>query len=124
MGAAHNTAPPLLFPPPPMASFNRFGTGCLNAFNDEGEMLMSMNVPTVSMFIDIADAKRWITTLEEAAFETKSFIMRQQIYCIVAFFKAAIDTHQKQHQQLLEQAPTIEDLQEYLRHYNDAMKDY
>jgi len=76
--------------------------------------------PMVNATLDVADVQDWATTLEEilprvpiAHYDTLvTMIIRLQVI---------IDSHSKQHQEIITEAPTYEDMVEYLSSYLKAM---
>jgi len=88
------------------------------------QVIMNGSVPTVEWSFRIKELENWLTTLEEAMKEAMagdSYGQLRGLEGIYFSLKAAYKKHQKQHQEVVSEAPTADDLMAYLAAYTEAM---
>ena len=69
----------------------------------------------------IKDLENWLTTLEEAMVDESNYSQRRGLEEIYFSLKAAHTKHQAQHEAIVTDAPTADDLAEYLAAYAAAV---
>jgi hypothetical protein len=93
--------------------------------SDSGtQIVMSGSAPCVEWSFRIKELENWLTTLEEAMVNESNYGQRRGLEDIYFSLKAAHVKHKKQHQEVLTDAPTADDLMAYLSslHFcNDKM---
>lgn len=77
---------------------------------------MVCNHPSVSWTFDVKDIEAWATTLREISNNVPP-AHRPVVREIVHSFEAMLIRHQRQHEEVVTDAPTIEDLIAYLATY-------
>lgn len=95
-----------------------FGSGITALTNDR--VVMSASVPYVDWGFSIVNLENWLTTLEEAMTSMPP-CHRSSLEGLYFSLKAAHKTHQKEHEELISDAPTEDDLAAYLTCYAAAM---
>ena len=97
-------------------------TGCA-AFIDEQpacQAVMIAGEPCVAWGFTIPKLEEWITTLEEQL-ETVSGASWYSLHGLCSSLKAAHDRHLAEHQQIVSEAPSADDLAAYLAAYAAAV---
>jgi hypothetical protein len=85
------------------------------------QIVMSGSAPCVEWSFRIKELENWLTTLEEAMVNANNYGQRRGLEDIYFSLKAAHIKHEKQHQEVLTDAPTADDLMAYLTAYTSAM---
>ena len=85
------------------------------------QIVMSGSAPCVEWSFRIKELENWLTTLEEAMINENNYGQRRGLEDIYFSLKAAHVKHEKQHQEVLTDAPTAADLMAYLTAYTSAM---
>jgi len=85
------------------------------------QIVMSGSAPCVEWSFRIKDLENWLTTLEEAMVNENNYGQRRGLEDIYFSLKAAHVKHEKQHQEVVTNAPTADDLMAYLTAYTAAM---
>lgn len=81
------------------------------------QVVMSTGEPIVAWSFRIADLQKWITSLEELPVE-----QRWQFDELLSHLLAAHDKHKEQDQYVINNAPSAEDLEDYLLDYSAAVR--
>lgn len=104
------------------ASISTSPSGATYAFSGEPMRPCAMvhGTPVVDATFDVADLQRWVTTLEEVL-PSLPIAHYGELSAMLARLQVVLDNHDKQHQQIITQAPTPEDMMEYLSSYLKAM---
>ena len=90
--------------------------------NDCGtQIVMNSSAPCVEWSFRIKELENWLTTLEEAMVNENNYGQRRGLEDIYFSLKAAHVKHEKQHQEVVTNAPTADDLAEYLAAYAAAI---
>ena len=82
---------------------------------------MNGSNPVVEWSFHIKNLEAWLTTLEEAMVNENNYGQRRGLEDIYFSLKAAHKKHQAQHQEVVTNAPTADDLAEYLAAYAAAI---
>ncbi len=85
------------------------------------QIVMSGSAPCVEWSFRIKDLENWLTTLEEAMVDENNHGQRRGLEDIYFSLKAAHKKHLAQHQEVVTNAPTADDLAEYLAAYAAAV---
>jgi hypothetical protein len=91
-----------------------FGT---TALTEDNELVMNGGQPCVFWSFRTRDLENWLTTLEEVITMEANIAHRYFLEGIYFSLKAAHNKHQKQHEEIVTEAPSEEDLMEYLAAY-------
>ena len=110
---------PLLPPPPMTVCITTESNGTVTAFLDN-ELVMNYGQPTISTYLRINDMERWMTTLEEVMILSDARAHRYDLEKIYFALKATVKRHTENHLEVVSEAPTADDLQEYLSAYAAA----
>lgn len=103
-------------------SFQRFlPDKPLSAFHD-GRIRMSFGCPIVECFITVPELQSFIMTLEQAIDDEPNHAQQQALRNILCTLKAAHQTHLRQHEELMKDAPTGVDFEEYMTSYTKAVQ--
>lgn len=90
--------------------------------NDCGmQIVMNGSNPVVEWSFHVKKLEAWLTTLEEAMVNENNYGQRRGLEDIYFSLKAAHVKHEKQHQEVVTNAPTADDLAEYLAAYAAAI---
>jgi len=81
------------------------------------QVVMSMGEPTVAWSFRIADLQQWITSLEELPVE-----QRRELNGLMCHLMAAHDKHKEQDKYVIDNAPSAQDLEDYLLDYSAAVR--
>ena len=81
------------------------------------QIVMNMGEPTVAWSFRVADLQQWITSLEELPVE-----QRWQLNGLMCHLMAAHDKHKEQDQYVIDNAPSAQDLEDYLLDYSAAVR--
>lgn len=81
-----------------------------------GSTVMVHSRPVVEWMLNVADIEDWATTLEECM-TSIPFHHRQSMFSLLCSFRAMLIKHQRQHEEVVTEAPTLEDLIDYLSSY-------
>jgi hypothetical protein len=85
------------------------------------QIVMSGSAPCVEWSFRIKELENWLTTLEEAMTNEGCYGQRRGLEDIYFSLKAAHKKHQAQHEAIVTDAPTTDDLQAYLMAYAAAV---
>jgi hypothetical protein len=85
------------------------------------QIVMSGSAPCVEWSFRIKELENWLTTLEEAMTNEGCYGQRRGLEDIYFSLKAAHKKHQAQHEAIVTDAPTADDLQAYLMAYAAAV---
>jgi hypothetical protein len=85
------------------------------------QIVMSGSAPCVEWSFRIKELENWLTTLEEAMTNEGCYGQRRGLEDIYFSLKAAHKKHQAQHEAIVTDAPTEDDLQAYLMAYAAAV---
>jgi aminopeptidase-like protein len=91
----------------------------VSAFHDD-TLVMTCGNPTVTHWLRIKELQNWLTTLEETIPEAPA-AHRYHLEQLYFSLKAAHNAHLREHEAIITEAPTAEDLQEYLSAYAAAI---
>jgi aminopeptidase-like protein len=98
------------------ASITQRKDGTVTAFTPSHKLSMSFSQPSVGWSFHIKDLEEWLTTLEETmdALPTKHRWAMESMYFSL---KAAHNRHLEEHNEIITNAPSDDDLQSYLQAY-------
>jgi hypothetical protein len=85
------------------------------------QIVMSGSAPCVEWSFRIKELENWLITLEEAMTNEGCYGQRRGLEDIYFSLKAAHKKHQAQHEAIVTDAPTADDLQAYLVAYAAAV---
>jgi hypothetical protein len=100
-----------------MASTIMKGSFGPTALTEDNELVMNSGQPCVFWSFRTRDLENWLTTLEEVITMEANAPHRHFLEGIYFSLKAAHNKHQKQHEEVVTEAPSEEDLMEYLAAY-------
>lgn len=105
-----------------IVSISTSPSGNTYAFSGEPMRACAMchGTPVVDATFDVADLQRWTTTLEEVL-PSVDICHYGALSAMLARLQVVLDNHDKQHQEIISEAPTPEDMMEYLSSYLKAM---
>lgn len=83
---------------------------------------MSFGSPIVECPITVLELKSFICTLEQAITEEPSFAQRRGLEHIASVFRAGLQAHERQHEQIMKEAPSGADFEEYMMNYAKAVQ--
>ena len=90
--------------------------------NDHGmKIVMNAGAPCVEWSFRVAELQQWLTTLEEVMTKEDNTGNRRDLEGIYFSLKAARSRHLKEHEEVVTDAPTADDLQAYLADYAAAV---
>ena len=91
----------------------------VSAFHDS-TLVMNCSLPMALHYICVKELQEWLITLEEIIPKapTAHRYHLEQLFCSL---KSAYNTHLREHEAIVTEAPTAEDLQEYLVAYAAAI---
>jgi ribonuclease HI len=90
-----------------------------SAFTADNDLVMNYGAPTVAYSLRIKDLEEWLTTLEEIM--PSQTAHRYSLEGLYFALKAAHDKHKKQHEEVVTDAPSSDDLMDYLMAYAAAL---
>ena len=93
----------------------------ISAFTSGNKIVMNFNQPVVSTYLRASELERWLTTLEEVITKDASAHNRHDLEGIYFSLKAAHTRHLQEHEDVVTEAPTADDLQAYLTAYAAAV---
>jgi len=103
-------------------SFHRFlPDQPLSAFYN-GHIRMSFGSPIVECLITVKELQSFVCTLERAIEEEPNLAQRRGLEHIASVFRAGLKAHERQHEQLMKEAPTGADFEEYMVNYAKAVQ--
>lgn len=88
----------------------------VSAFTGTGELVMNFGHPYVAWGFSVRQLEEWLITLEELVDHVPS-AHRHALWSLQASLAAAHDRHRKEHEQVVTEAPTPDDLMTYLAAY-------
>jgi hypothetical protein len=95
-----------------------------SAFVDKGhgmQIVMNAGAPCVEWSFRIKELQQWLTTLEEVMTKEENYGNRRDLESIYFSLKAAHTRHLQEHEDVVTEAPTADDLQAYLAAYAAAI---
>jgi hypothetical protein len=98
-----------------------YGPSAFIRSNSGTQIVMSGSAPCVEWSFRIKELEIWLTTLEEAMTNEGCYGQRRGLEDIYFSLKAAHKKHQTQHEAIVTDAPTADDLQAYLMAYAAAI---
>ena len=93
----------------------------VTAFTADGSLIMNFGSPIVSWSFSIKHLEDWLTTLEEVMLKETNMTNRYVLERLYFGLKAAHKRHLAEHEQVITEAPTEDDLMSYLTAYSAAM---
>lgn len=93
----------------------------ISAFTPDGKLTMNGGLPTVGWSFRIKDLENWLTTLEEIMLHESMTSHRQALEGLYFSLKAAHKRHVDEHNEIVTDAPTPDDLVSYLMAYAAAI---
>jgi len=106
---------------PFMALFLESIPNTTSVFTDKGDLVMNLDRPVVSSYLQVKEVEEWLITLEETMVRETNVANRRSLEGIYFMLKAARRKHLDQHEEVQSQAPTADDLQAYLSAYAAAI---
>jgi aminopeptidase-like protein len=94
--------------------------GSISAFTPDNHLVMNYGSPYVSWGFTVDKLEQWLTTIEEIV----NVVPPAHRYALESLYfslKAAHQRHQKEHEEVVTEAPTSDDLMSYLTAYSAAM---
>lgn len=106
----------------PTASISKTPSGEVYAFTGTAIRPCAMvhGTPVVDATLDVAQLQDWVTTLEEVL-PSVPISHYGTLSMMIIRLQVILDNHDKQHQEIITDAPTPEDMVEYLSSYLKAM---
>jgi hypothetical protein len=104
----------------PMASIDEVKIYDLTGGNTvllNGKTVMQYNEPVVEWPVKVSKVEEWATTIEELAAGTPSWHHRKHLKEMLFELQCMLRYHKQQHETVVTEAPTIEDLSAYLSYY-------
>lgn len=95
-------------------------TGSITAFTPEHALVMNFGQPCVAWGFNVDKLEAWVTTLEEVI-PTVAPAHRHSLEGLYFSLKAAHKRHVREHEEVVSDAPTSDDLMAYLAAYAMAM---
>lgn len=95
--------------------------GSISAFTSEGTLSMNFGSPMVAWSFAIKDLEDWLTTLEETMLKEENVSNRWVLERLYFTLKAAHSRHQREHHEIITDAPSEDDLMSYLAAYAGAV---
>lgn len=95
--------------------------GATSAFTSDNRLVMNMGHPTISTYLRIKEMQEWMTTLEEVMLLPRIAPHLYHLEGMYFAFKVAIKHHKKEHLEVVTEAPSEKDLEEYLASYAIAI---
>jgi len=104
------------------ASIDTSASGAVYAFLDHPPVrpcAMVNGTPVVDALLDVRELERWVTTLEEVLpnVPTRHY---GPLTLLLVRLQVALDEHNRQHQEVIDEAPTEQDMMAYLSAYAAA----
>jgi hypothetical protein len=85
------------------------------------KIVMNAGAPCVEWSFRVVELQQWLTTLEDVMFKEKNNGNRRDLEDIYFSLKAAHSRHLEEHEEVVTDAPTADDLQAYLADYAAAV---
>jgi hypothetical protein len=104
-----------------MASIIRSDNFGVSAFTEDHKLVMNSNHPCVFWSFRVRDLEKWVTTLEELHGIPGNEAHWSALAGLIGSLRAAHDKHVEQHEEVVTDAPTGDDLMEYLVAYAASM---
>jgi hypothetical protein len=82
-----------------------------------GKAVMQYSEPVVEWPVKVSKVEEWATTIEELAAGTPSWHHKKHLREMLFELECMIRYHKQQHETVVTEAPTIEDLSAYLAYY-------
>ncbi len=95
----------------------------LSAFTADNRLVMSFGSPITSVPIKVKELQDFVCTLEQAIDDEPNSKQRIALSSIKHIFQASLKQAQKDHEEIIEQAPAGADLEEYMLSYSRAIKE-
>lgn len=93
----------------------------ISAFTADQRLVMSGSAPCVAWSFRIKELEDWLTTLEEIMVSEPLLPHRRIFEGLYFSLKAAHVKHEEQHNEIVTDAPTVDDLMEYLAAYSASI---
>lgn len=104
----------------PMATIYKDSFG-VSAFTADQRLVMNGSAPCVAWSFRIKELEDWLTTLEEIMVNKTMTPHRRTLESLYFSLKAAHVKHEEQHNEIVTDAPTADDLMEYLAAYSASI---
>ena len=98
-----------------------YGTSAFVKHDYGMEIVMNGGAPCVEWSFRIKELQQWLTTLEEVMIKEENVGNRRDLEGMYFSLKAAHARHLEQHEEIITDAPTADDLQAYLADYAAAV---
>lgn len=98
-----------------------YGTSAFLKNENGMQIVMNAGRPCVEWSFRIKELQQWLTTLEEVMLKEENHGNRHDLESIYFSLKAAHTRHLKEHEAVVTDAPTADDLQAYLADYAAAI---
>lgn len=95
-------------------------SGKTSAFTPSGKLVMNFGEPCVCWSFSVKNLENWLTTIEEIINEIPP-AHRRPLEDLYFSLKAAHKRHEKEHEEVVTNAPSEDDLMQYLMSYSAAM---
>jgi aminopeptidase-like protein len=102
-------------------SFRRYGEK-LSAFTADNRLVMSFGSPMVNVPVSIKELQEFICSLEQAIDDEPSIGQRFAFLSMKSIFEAALKQAQRDYDEMVSEAPTGADLEEYMLAYARAVQ--
>jgi len=99
-------------------------SGETSAFTSEGKLTMNYGSPYVAWGFSVKDLEEWLTTLEETMLKDDNVANRRIMEKLYFSLKAAHNQHLRDHDDVVTNAPTADDLMQYLASYTASLNSY
>jgi hypothetical protein len=93
----------------------------ISAFTPHGQLAMNGGAPCVAWSFRIKELEEWLTTLEEIMPHESVIPHRRLLEGLYFSLKAAHKRHIEEHNEIVTDAPTADDLMQYLAAYAAAI---
>jgi len=104
-------------------SFYRWGSKQeLSAFTADNRLVMSMGSPIANVPITIKELQSFVCTLEQAMEDEANAAQRFDLNTIRLIFQSSLKQAQKDYEEVVSEAPTGTDLEEYMLAYARAVQ--
>ena len=104
----------------PMATIYKDSFG-VSAFTADQRLVMNGSAPCVAWSFRIKELEDWLTTLEEIMVNEATTPHRRTLESLYFSLKAAHVKHEEQHNEIVTEAPSANDLMEYLAAYSASI---
>ena len=98
-----------------------YGTSAFVQHDHGMKIVMNAGAPCVEWSFRVKELQQWLTTLEEVMIKEENVGNRRDLEGIYFSLKAAHSRHLQEHEEVVTDAPTADDLQAYLADYAAAV---